>query len=340
MAKHTIIVKRPDKVPEIIEFEGQYRCDLKKLFGNDSNIILDYVMLGSSGDRCFAMACDQNGKFKSLDPNFNLITQSGGHKFFSNILGTAVFFCYQYEDVWEKEIWNFQLLDLEQSQISRIMTILSEPYQRYLLAEKRRNPNLHHNEMIITRFQPVQRTHLAFFFVMLGFPGLKMKFATQPDCAEEYELTVKKGKANTEKLICSGVTIARKMSFQIPAFTSGKAQCEEAFDERLRKLPKVKQSLVSIGIPKTVYVTEGDVGLVMQEVRSFEMVCLESREHYESYISMMNDFDKDTIDKIHETLKIAVNLYSPAKKRQYIEEHLSGILSPEEIAKINIENWE
>lgn len=341
MTKHTVIVKRPDEEMEIIEFDGRYRCDLKTLICDEENTILDYVMLGRSGDRCFAMACDQDGIFKSLPPNFNLITQSGRHRFLSNIVGTVVFFCYQWEDVWEKEIWDFELLDLDQAQINNVEKILSEPYQEELLAAKSKDPSIHHNTVILTSFQPVSLAHLTFFFLSFGFPGLKMKFCAQPDCTEEYEMVVKRSRKNQDVIVCSGATTAYEIKLPIPAFSfEDRSQDGKAVAQRIAKIHELRRSLRAIEIPDVVYVTEGNVEKLAQEVRIFENMCHLNRDGYMVYLDIMYDYDSATMKRIYEILEFAVHLPNPNEKRKYIERYLAGILPPAEILRINIENWE
>lgn len=130
-AKHKIALKRPGCSLEPLSFDGTYRCDVKPLLNGDSKgTTLQYVMLRQTEDgRCLCMVCDEDGHYKQLPYNFSMITKSGSYKFLSKIVGTVVFVCYRWENVWTKEIYDFELLDLNDDEISIINTILGDQYQ-------------------------------------------------------------------------------------------------------------------------------------------------------------------------------------------------------------------
>jgi hypothetical protein len=74
-----------------------------------------------------------------------MITKSGGYKFLSPIVGTVVFVCYRWEDVWSKEIYDFELLDLNDDEVSIINTILSDQYQERVKVMAQNDPTIHDN---------------------------------------------------------------------------------------------------------------------------------------------------------------------------------------------------
>lgn len=145
MAIHKIAIKRPGCSLEPLSFDGTYRCDVKPLLnGKAEGTTLEYVMLRQTPDgRCLCMVCDEDGRFKQLPYNFSMITQSGGYKFMSQIVGTVVFVCYRWEDVWAKEIYDFELLDLNDDEMSIINTILGEQYQERVKDMFRNDPTIH-----------------------------------------------------------------------------------------------------------------------------------------------------------------------------------------------------
>lgn len=149
MPIHKIAIKKPGCSLEHLDFDGTYRCDVKPLLnGKSEGTTLEYVMLRQTKDgRCLCMVCDENGRFKQLPHNFSMITQSGGYKFLSEIVGTVVFVCYQWENVWEKEIYDFELLDLNDDEISIVNTILGELYQERVKIMAANDPSIHTSPM-------------------------------------------------------------------------------------------------------------------------------------------------------------------------------------------------
>ena len=129
---HKVAVKRPGEPLEVVDFQGTYRCDVKPLIDNEPDTYLQYVAIRDVGDRCLCMACDDSGLMKQLPVNFNMLTQSGNHSFYEKIVGTVVFMVYQQVDVWEHEIWDFELLDLNEDDIQCIERMLSTEAQQHM----------------------------------------------------------------------------------------------------------------------------------------------------------------------------------------------------------------
>lgn len=145
MATHKIAIKRPRCALEPLAFEGTYRSDVRPLLdGQSGYVTLQYVMLRQTPEgRCLCMVCDEDGRYKQLPHNFSMITKSGGYKFLSPIVGTVVFVCYRWEDVWSKEIYDFELLDLNDDEVSIINTILSDQYQERVKIMAQNDPTIH-----------------------------------------------------------------------------------------------------------------------------------------------------------------------------------------------------
>ena len=145
METHKIAIKRPGCSLEPLSFDGTYRCDVKPLLnGKAEGTTLEYVMLRQTPDgRCLCMVCDENGRYKQLPYNFSMITKSGSYKFLSQIVGTVVFVCYRWEDVWAKEIYDFELLDLNDDELSIINTIFADQYQQRVKEMGQKDPTIH-----------------------------------------------------------------------------------------------------------------------------------------------------------------------------------------------------
>lgn len=122
-----IIVKEPGKEMRVVDFDGKYRCDVKPFLGED--ITLEYVQMQGGEDSRLAMVCDEDGKIKQLPYNFCLPLQFWG---VDAIVGTICFVRYRWENPWEKELWDFELMDLTDEDISAIRRVLGEPYQKAL----------------------------------------------------------------------------------------------------------------------------------------------------------------------------------------------------------------
>lgn len=130
---HKVAIKRPGKPLEVVDFEGTYRCDVKPLIDNEPDTYLQYVAIRNVGDRCLCMACDDSALMKQLPFNFNMLTISGNHSFYEKITGTVIFMVYQWVDVWEHEIWDFELLDLNEDDIQYITRMLSKEAQQNMM---------------------------------------------------------------------------------------------------------------------------------------------------------------------------------------------------------------
>lgn len=110
--KHKVAVKHPGKPLEIVEIEAQYRTDVKSLISNNDDTILQFVIMEQTGDRVFCFACDEEGLYKNLPLNFEMLTQNGQTSFLSRVVGTVVFLVYELEDVCDHDIWDFKICDI------------------------------------------------------------------------------------------------------------------------------------------------------------------------------------------------------------------------------------
>lgn len=119
MAK--IIVKEPGKEMRVVDFDGKYRCDVKPFLGED--ITLEYVQMQGGEDSRLAMVCDEDGKIKQLPYNFCLPLQFWG---VDAIVGTVCIVRFRWEDPWEKDLWDFELMDVTPEDVAGVKNLLSD----------------------------------------------------------------------------------------------------------------------------------------------------------------------------------------------------------------------
>lgn len=128
-----VIVKRPNKPIEIVDIDCKYRNEVSKLIGD--NIINEYVHIKTNE---LTLVVDELGMVKELPLNFMLETTSL-HYPIQMIVGTAVFCRYQYENPWEKEIWDYELMDITEEDIQIVNKILENRNQLFLTQEFMKN---------------------------------------------------------------------------------------------------------------------------------------------------------------------------------------------------------
>lgn len=125
--KFHVIKKEPGKDPEVVEVDVTYLCDLAKLFFGDhvtmQRIALDRV-------RTFWLLVDEDGLLKDLPRNF-LLPMGGFHPV-QKIVGTAIFARSKPADIWNKEIYDYEVDDLNEKYQQAINAILSDNTQQAL----------------------------------------------------------------------------------------------------------------------------------------------------------------------------------------------------------------
>lgn len=121
-----VIVKQVGKPAEIMEVDYKYRNEVGKLI--DEGITNEYVHIVQNE---LAMVVDEDGLPKELPFNFLLSTNSP-HYPIQAIVGTVVFCRYQWENPWEKEIYDYELMDVTEQDIERVNELLSVPLQTEL----------------------------------------------------------------------------------------------------------------------------------------------------------------------------------------------------------------
>lgn len=152
--KHKIAVKHPGKPLEIVEIESKYRTDVKPLIAQDNDTILQFVIMEQTGDRVFCFACDKEGLLKNLPLNFEMLTQSGNTSFLSKVVGSVVFLVYELEDVYNQEVYDFEIRDVTEADIELAKHLLNEKTQRKAKSLAKMDPHIHDRPEFV--FRPVE----------------------------------------------------------------------------------------------------------------------------------------------------------------------------------------
>ena len=125
---HKIIIKHPGKPAEITESDGTYRCDLNHLLGK--NITPSYCHLCDRNAMLrLCLVCDDDGRYKDLPYNFDLVTFGAMGSYHVPLKGPVVFFRYIYEPSHGREIYDYKLTSITQPDIDLINYILGDEYQ-------------------------------------------------------------------------------------------------------------------------------------------------------------------------------------------------------------------
>ena len=152
--KHKVAVKHPGKPLEVVEIESKYRTDVKPLIAQDNDTILQFVIMERTGDRVFCFACDEEGLLKNLPLNFEMLTQSGNTSFLSKVVGSVVFLVYQLEDVYNQEIYDFEIRDITDKDIELAEHLLNEKTQQQAKRLAKMDPHIHDKAEFV--FRPIE----------------------------------------------------------------------------------------------------------------------------------------------------------------------------------------
>lgn len=125
-----VIVKQAGKPAEITEVDFKYRNEVGKLISDDK-ITNEYVHIKVNE---LAMVVDEDGLAKRLPLNFFLETTNPYYPV-QAIVGTVVFCRYQYENPFEKEIWDYELRDVDEDDVAAVNKILDGATQMKLRKE-------------------------------------------------------------------------------------------------------------------------------------------------------------------------------------------------------------
>lgn len=342
-------VKRPGENLEVMTLNGFYRSDVKPLVEeNSDHLTLDYVMIHQNGNRCLCMACDQDGCFKTLEHNFDMITKSGSHKFLSHIKGNAVFLCYQ----WEKEIYDFELLDMTDEELEIVRHIVSPEYQKGVRMTKEHDKSILENTLVFESIDsqsnddfmpglveiPVNKACL--YLSVFGLAGLDIKLYTDMGGIDGYRVRIRRAK-DGENISFSGIRTAT--GFCVPTYPMPEnldiPGANEIMNSRTKKVRLIRECLQSSGVGENIYVDSMLARIITEAADTFERTYRGYLPTYLIYLYIMTDVTASTLEKIEKILRVGSGMYSPDRRRKYIEERLAGILPPEEITKIEIENW-
>lgn len=123
-----IAVKLVGEPLKIVDTHKKYRGDcVKQYIGMDEYI--EYLRLNSDGT--LSLAANENGLPMELPANFLLATTSPYFPI-QVMVGTIVFVRTKYVNVWEKEIWDYEVEDLTDEDIKAIEDILNPERQQVL----------------------------------------------------------------------------------------------------------------------------------------------------------------------------------------------------------------
>lgn len=281
--QHTIAIKRPNEALELTHIDGEYRCDVRKVYDKDPEdyTYLQYVTIRESGDRVLALAVDEDGLGKNLPSNFHMLLRSGNHSFYDTIVGTAVFLAYRWEDPYEKEIYDFELLDLNKEDIQAINHLLSTQTQQKYRTIAQMDPFVHKDKHMVI-FEEIKdiEEHLAapkagltsipsFFVAHYLFSHWPVGKA--PICFFADKMGTIKYKAGikvasrigrTMEFYCEEETTAKNFSMEVRIGDVG-ITVEQAAPLLIRYL----ESMQKMGLPAYLYVTEETATLLQDKKR-------------------------------------------------------------------------
>lgn len=126
--QHKIVVKRPGKPAEITTIEGTYRCDLNKLLGEKITASYCHLCQRDAVLR-LCLVCDEDGGYKNLPDNFDLITYGSMGSYHNRLKGTVIFFKYIYEPYRGQDIYDYKLFSVDDQDLALIEYLLSDQYQ-------------------------------------------------------------------------------------------------------------------------------------------------------------------------------------------------------------------
>lgn len=121
-----VIVKAPGEMARVVDFKGKYRGDVAQLIGE--KVYSEYVQIINNE---FCMVVDEDGHNKQLPHNFFMEMQSAFWPI-QSICGTAVFCRYKWENPYEEELLDFELMDVLPSDMDMMNRIFDTRYQNEL----------------------------------------------------------------------------------------------------------------------------------------------------------------------------------------------------------------
>lgn len=125
-----IAVKEVGKPLEITETTEKYRTNCaKKVIGLGKYDTVEFVRLNEDGT--LALCVDEDGLPKGLPTNF-LMAFKSVHFPIQKIVGKVAFCRVKYVNVFEEEIWDYEVEDLTDKDIAFINHLLSEDVQAKL----------------------------------------------------------------------------------------------------------------------------------------------------------------------------------------------------------------
>lgn len=129
-----VIVKQVGEPAKIVEVDYKYRNECGRLISTEE-ITNEYVGIV---DRELSMVVDEDGLCKELPHNF-LMEMNNPMYPLQSIVGTVVFFHYKWENPWEKDLWDFELMDVTDSDLTIVEKLTGRAKQIELEVRYARN---------------------------------------------------------------------------------------------------------------------------------------------------------------------------------------------------------
>ena len=128
-----IAIKRVDESLMFSEFDGVYRSDAAQCFLDKYT---DRRAIWLDADRCLAFICDAAGLCRNLPLNFFLEVPTSPWPV-QAIVGDVIFVRTKPVNIWEQEIYDYEVEDITEADIQYITKLLSWETQRRLFTEYR-----------------------------------------------------------------------------------------------------------------------------------------------------------------------------------------------------------
>lgn len=265
--KHKVAVKHPGKPLEIVEIEAQYRTDVKSLISNNDDTILQFVIMEQTGDRVFCFACDEEGLYKNLPLNFEMLTQNGQTSFLSRVVGTVVFLVYELEDVCDHDIWDFKICDISDRDIKLAEHLIKPETQKRARKIAKMDPHIHDKPEFVIRpidnledFLNESSTSLhqipSYCIPLAIFGqfnvGKLIEFYSDPAGKQKYVAGIRVEIGGCVVFYCKNETTAQ--NFEIKHYLLDKGDISTQVAEQY--LQKYLKAMFKLGLPAFLYVSQ------------------------------------------------------------------------------------
>lgn len=119
-------IKEPGKKIKLVETTEKYRTDACKVYTGEKHRV-EYVRLNQEGTLC--MAVNEEGLPLGLETNFYMNMNNPVFPI-QRIVGTVCFVRHKYVNVYEEEIWDYEVEDITDEDLKYICNIFTDDYQK------------------------------------------------------------------------------------------------------------------------------------------------------------------------------------------------------------------